>query len=231
MNNYLKYLPCLKDLEDSPIELSRADVPFSDMELCYIILNAIPYWLNCAYWAKQKANHFPMNVEKMTEELVRLEPHVGRSQQLVERATSQAKNASGKRRGTKRGLDSAIPRKSGENDKGQNEERQLRTGQKFCERCAKWHPAAANTHNTRDCRRFNAKGVNLFDARAKANEGKYGKARSTNAHTGDDSSMAQCFAQMHKDQMKVIKMLGKVQIGKKKKKRVVYESDSSDDSD
>ena len=51
MNNYLKCLPCLKDLEDSPVELTRADVPFSDMELCYIILNAIPYWLNCMYWA------------------------------------------------------------------------------------------------------------------------------------------------------------------------------------
>ncbi len=58
MNNYLKYLPCLKDLEGSPPELTHADVPFTGMELCYIIINAIQYPLNSAYWAKQKANHF-----------------------------------------------------------------------------------------------------------------------------------------------------------------------------
>ncbi len=49
MNNYLKYLPCLKDLEGSPNKLTHADVPFTGMELCYIILNAILYPLNSAY--------------------------------------------------------------------------------------------------------------------------------------------------------------------------------------
>ena len=43
MNNYLVYLPCLKDLEDIPTKLTCVDIPFSGMELCYIILNAIPY--------------------------------------------------------------------------------------------------------------------------------------------------------------------------------------------
>ena len=42
MNNYLEYLPCLKYLEGSPAKLTCADVPFSGMELCYIILNSIP---------------------------------------------------------------------------------------------------------------------------------------------------------------------------------------------
>ncbi len=91
MNNYLKYLPFLKDLEDSLAKLTHADVPFSGMELCYIILNVIPYWLNCAYWAKQKANYFPINVEKMTEERVLLEPHYGHTQQLMDRIGGQAK--------------------------------------------------------------------------------------------------------------------------------------------
>ncbi len=52
MNNYLVYLPCFKDQENSPTKLTCADVPFSDMDLCYIILGAISYWFNCTYWAK-----------------------------------------------------------------------------------------------------------------------------------------------------------------------------------
>ena len=52
-----------------------------------------------------------------------------------------------------------------------------------------------------------------------------------NAHVEEKSEMAQCFAQMHKDQMKVVRLLQKAQHSRKKKKRTRYESDSDSDSD
>ena len=108
---------------------------------------------------------------------------------------------------------------------------QLCAGAKYCERCDKWHPVAVNSHNTEDCRRFNDKGVNLFDAQAKANKERYPKTQGVNTHMEDKSNMAQCFAQMHKDQMKVVKLLQKAQHSRKKNRKTKYESDSSDDSD
>ena len=49
MNDYLELMPCIKDVEGLPAELTREDQPFSGMELCYIVLNAIPYGFACAY--------------------------------------------------------------------------------------------------------------------------------------------------------------------------------------
>ncbi len=163
---------------------------------------------------------------------MRLEPYYGRTQQIMDRAgTQQKKRSESGRRGTKSGLDQPIPRKAADRTNGQKGDMQLRAGTKYCECCAKWHPAAANSHNTEDYRRFNNKGVNLFDARAKANKNRYRKTQGVNAHMEDKSDMAQCFSQMHKDQTKVVKLLQKAQHSKKKKRRIRYESDYSDDSD
>ncbi len=52
-----------------------------------------------------------------------------------------------------------------------------------------------------------------------------------NAHSEDKSDMAQCFAQMHKDQMKVVRLLQKAKHSRKKKRKAKYDSDSSDNSD
>ena len=48
MKKYLAFMPCLKDTEGAATELVRADKSFTGMELCYIILNTIPYVLTSA---------------------------------------------------------------------------------------------------------------------------------------------------------------------------------------
>ena len=45
MNNYPEYMPCLKDVEGSPAEFDHTDVPFTSIELCYLVLSVIPYGL------------------------------------------------------------------------------------------------------------------------------------------------------------------------------------------
>ena len=59
MNNYLEYMPCLKDVEVSPTELVRASKPF-----------------------------FPMDVDQITKELVLIEPAFGQTRHLMEQTKS-----------------------------------------------------------------------------------------------------------------------------------------------
>ena len=127
----------------------------------------------------------------------------------------QKKQSESERRTTKQGRDSPIPCKARDRMNGQKGEMQPRACTKYCKCCAKWHPAAMNSHNTNDCRRFNENGVNLFDARAKANKECCHKTKRVNAHADKKSNMEQCFGQMHKDQMKIIKLLTNAQLSKK----------------
>ena len=60
------------------------------------MLNAIPYGLACAYWAKHEANHFPMDIETMYKELVLLEPTFGRTQQFLDQINARGPKMSGK---------------------------------------------------------------------------------------------------------------------------------------
>ena len=223
LNLYLDMLPCLKQLEDSPDGLKRADIRFDEMELCTIILNAIPYRLACAYWSKYSTNHFPTSVSDLNDDLVLLEPEFNQTQRLLD----QVKTAGGKPSGEKnkgknangkRDADQAIPKKTVEREAPKNGgDRKKRRGNKYCSRCAKFWPSAKNTHNTKDCRRFDENGKNLFD----------GNKRNGNANavTQEKPDFAKCFAQMQKDNSKLLKLLKKK---KAKKAKVVYESDSSD---
>ncbi len=72
-----------------------------------------------------------------------------------------------------------------------------------------------------DCTRFHKNGKYIRKGRDNQNRKPYG----VNAHIAEESVMSQCFAQMHNNQKKVIKLLEKAQFSKKKKrKRVVYMS-------
>ena len=49
MNTYNKFLPSLKDKECSPEELVRGNIPFTEVELCNIILTALPFGFTTAF--------------------------------------------------------------------------------------------------------------------------------------------------------------------------------------
>ena len=152
MNQYLSLMPCLKDVQDSPTELTRADTPFTEMELCTIITNVIPHGLQCAYWAKHATNHFPMSVTDLKDELVLLWPEFNCLQSVLEKVTSKEQSLKQREKQMNSKNEPSIPRKgprsAASSKKDGWEER-------HCQLCAKGYPSAAKTHNTKDCTRFN----------------------------------------------------------------------------
>ena len=89
---------------------------------------------------------------------------------------------------------------------------------KLCQNCAKWSPQWKHTHNTKDCRKWDAQGTPLDR-----------QAKNIHAHTKDNGTLMECFQQMRKDNQKLMKALTeKKKRARKSKKRRVLESDSSD---
>ena len=231
MKDYLEFMPYLKDVEGSPAESTRAHRPFSGMELCYIVLNAIPYGLACAYWAKHDANHFPMDIEKMCEELVLLEPAFGRTQQFLDQINARGpklSRKSGKNQAHKDKDSNSCDTGGPKNDKG---EAVASAEAKHCARCAKYdkNNFFASTHNTDKCRRFDTNG-NYIKNRGKNSKNRGGGTKNVNFSSLDMTDMKECFAQYNRDHKKVMKLLSKNGGGKKKRK-VIYESESFSDSE
>ena len=91
---------------------------------------------------------------------------------------------------------------------------------KLCNRCAQWAPPVKNTHNTAQCRKFNADGTRRDGQRNK----------SLNVH-GHDDEILSAFHTMRKEQKALRKQLKKLSVKKKSKKRSYSSDDSSSDSD
>ena len=72
LNEMTSYLPCMKQMEDSPPEMPKMNVPFSELEMCTHVIAALPVDLSVAYWAA-KGMHFPINLKKLQEDLKRVE--------------------------------------------------------------------------------------------------------------------------------------------------------------
>ena len=64
INKYLPLLPTIKDLEDVPKQIERADKSFSEPAMCDIILNLIPGSFKEMYYSR-KMTHFPVKVDKL----------------------------------------------------------------------------------------------------------------------------------------------------------------------
>ncbi len=65
INTYNKSLPSLKDEEGSPAELVQGNVPFTELELCNVILTALPFGFASAFWASKGTKHFPVCVKTL----------------------------------------------------------------------------------------------------------------------------------------------------------------------
>ena len=83
LNSYIEDLPCLKDEEGAPDIMPRAQDPFNDMELCTHILTALPSGFSVAYWAR-KGKHFPVDVEKLKDDLELIEPEFQQKQKMMD---------------------------------------------------------------------------------------------------------------------------------------------------
>ena len=125
-NDAIPYLPCLKNQADSPTEWPTMNEPFSDIELCMNVLNTLPSALHAAYWAS-KGTHFPVNLQKLMEDLKYLEIQVDRNKKGLEDLRRQ--------------LGNPVPR-SGANKGNQNP--QTGSGMRIPKKAARTATAAAN---------------------------------------------------------------------------------------
>ena len=215
MDGYIEFLPCLKDVEDSPAALKRNNVPFDEIEMCMLILKAVPFGLATAYWANQGARHFPQDVSELSDNLELLEPEFGKTQSLLD----QVKKANGNPPKNKMGSEKdKIPKKKPKHDKSKNGKGDS-GGNHKCERCAKWSPQYKFTHDTEECRRWTEKGM---DKRHKFN-----KNSSESQREREFKTLKKNYAHMEKRTKRLEKQLR----NKKKGKKRNYESSDSDSSD
>ena len=156
MNEYFQYLPTQKEVEGAPKELKNGKEPFTQIELCEVVLMAIPFNLSSAYWGKQKAGHYPMDLDALTEELVKLEPEFNRLQSLLD--AKKREDAKGKAK--KSDEKPTVAKKS-----QQHKHKQPGGGKQkmLCQRCALWSPQVKHTHNTDKCLKWEKDGTAKSD--------------------------------------------------------------------
>ena len=229
MNSYNKYLPSLKDEEGSPPELVRSNEPFSQLEMCNIILTALPFNFASSFWAAKGAKHFPVCVKTLKADLQLIEPAYSVTAKLAAQVKLNAKSAPGTapEKGKdykKRKLTDPIPRKTKvQKTHGREDTARPDKNQKICQYCSQWSKSSMHTHATKDCRKWHPDGTSKYSR----------KSKSANRHALDSSDMQACFAQMRKENKKMLKKLSSKKKSRKQKKKKVYysSSDSSDDSD
>ena len=85
-------------------------------------------------------------------------------------------------------------------------------------------PGCKNSHNTAQCRKWNADGTD------KRRAGQRGNPRNTNAHLHSEDDTKAVFAQMRKE-IKALKRITKKSRKKKSRKMYYESSDDSDSSD
>ena len=227
LNEMTKYLPCLKHVEGSPADLPRMNVPFTELEMCTNVIASLPLSIATGYYA-QKGMHFPTKLTQLKEDLIRVAASVQRHDKMIADIRAKAgipTKGSGQEKAKMSGPNKPIPKKAKFGDKsgGPNEgpPSKDRTP-KLCQLCAKHSPGCKNSHNTAQCRKWNADGT---DKRRSAHGG---TTRNANAHSRSDDDTKAVFAQMRKE----IKALKKITLKRsRKRKSCKRHYDSSDDSD
>jgi hypothetical protein len=206
MNSYNKYLPSLKDEEGSPTELIRSNEPFSQLEMCNIILTALPFNFASSFWAAKGAKRFPLCVKTLKADLQLIEPVYSVTAKLAAQVKLNAKTAPGTapEKGTdykKRKLTDPIPRKTKAKTHGGKDTARPDKNQKICQYCSQWSKSSMHTNTTRDCRKWHPGSTSKYSR----------KSKNANRHARDSSDIQACFAQMRKENKKMLKKLSSKQ--------------------
>ena len=233
LNEMTKYLPCLKHVEGSPADLPKMNVPVTELEMCTNVIASLPLSIATGYYA-QKGMHFPTKLTQLKEDLIRVAASVQRHDKMIADIRAKAgipTKGSGQEKAKMSGPNKPIPKKArygkSKESKGPPNEgppSKYRTP-KLCQLCAKHSPGCKNSHNTAQCRKWNADGT---DKRRSAHRG---PTRNTNTHSCADEDTKAVFAQMRKKIKALKKMTFKKSRKKKSRKRYYDSSDDSDSSD
>ena len=224
LNSYLEYLPTSKDIEGSPDDMERGDKPIHEQMMCEILLNAMPPGLASSYWAKRGLEHVEISVKELTKDLMSLEPQYIRMMAILDQARAKKAVKNGAKMDS---MDEPIPKKRSKDkaeEKSKDSSGDGKRRKKLCQNCARFSPQIQHTHNTKDCRKWDAQGNSL----TKSNTGKSFKSSNAHSKSAEDvAEMKECFLQLRKE-MKKLKMKGK---RSKKSKRSRYDTSSDEDSD
>jgi len=91
-----------------------------------------------------------------------------------------------------------------------------------CQYCAQWSKSSIHTHSTKDCCKWHPDSTSKYSR----------KAKNANRYARDSSDMKVCFAQIRKENKKLLKKLSSKKKSKKSNRKQYYSSSySSDDSD
>ena len=159
------------------------NVPFSEFELCTNVINALPGSLHASYWAN-KGTHFPVCLKTLAEDLKYIEVQVDRNKRALEdlrrHVGNVPKNGANKGNHTStKGDGTRIPKKAA---RAATAAAAGGRPKKHCALCRKWSAVIAHTHNTKDCRKWNADGSQKGKQEYRGNNGNY-----TNAASRDDN--------------------------------------------
>jgi hypothetical protein len=203
--------------------MPRGDKPKSELEMCMRLTGTLPLSLSAAYFASKGADHFPIDYQKLTSDLVLIEKNEDRQKQLfkqLQKSDMQGEKESDRPPKKKMKPGERIPKKQKPDGEGKASA-PSKSSAKLCQNCAKWAPAIKNTHNTAQCLKFKADGTRL-DGRPN---------KTLNVH-GHDDEILSAFHTMRKEQKALRKQLKKISLKKKGKKKRGYDSsDESSDSD
>jgi hypothetical protein len=207
LNDYVKYLPMLKDIHKAIPTMKKGNIPFSKADLAMIVLASIPMsWLN-----QYNLNHstVPKSTRTLSPDLedieqVMVEKHSQKLKAEGKGGTAQSEAKGSPKRKASGGPTGRVPKKG--------------CSEKFYQHW-KAHSGPFQTHNTLDCRCYDSNGKPLETATGKPSESNKPYKKS-----GGNKGMA--FMQsMFEAYAKSQKKAGK---SKKRKKRNYDPRDSSD---
>ena len=229
LNEYTRFLPTQKDEEGAPEALPRGDVPFGDVQMCGIILLALPAGFQNAYWARKRGQFYPCDLDEFTEDLKAIEPEARQFSNLVDKVNGGLNDPIPRKKTTGgAGKDEHKKRKSAESSAAENKKEKgsdpkKKKTSRYCARCAEKSPKYKDTHDTVHCRLWN--------------EDLSPKSKRAYAMSSDNST-AEMFAQLKLENQELRKSVKK--LAKKDKKpsskkaslrKLLRELDSSDSSD
>ena len=222
MNRAIPYLPCLKHMKDAPTNMPTMNKKISELEMCTNVISTLPLKMSTVYYSS-KGQHFPQDIKKLEEDLILVKGQVKRQDKIINELRAKAgltgnKESDGEKKKVVK-LDDPIPKR---NRKGQPKSLTKdgnRPNSKLCQLCAKYPPTVKNTHNTSQCRKWNADS----SEQKRSYSGEY---KNANVHSHANDGFMEMVAQMSKEMKSLCKEIKSAK--KKSSKKRKYES--SDDS-
>ena len=222
MNGYIKWLPCLKNEENSPAEMERI-LPLNGFELCGALVRSLPRSIETAYTVA--GPRFECNVANLCRKI----------EDIVD--NQKTKQAEVKAIVHSMGItteDGRIPKKSARSNNNNNHVKKQGGGgpakgdrksaggtRVVCAYCDKWKPNgnAKYTHTTEQCNTFNADGSRKKRApREPKEEGEVARSRSGRYNNRIRGARSQEFQELERELKRTKYHLKKFQKREKKRK-------------